>query len=81
MKSWILPFVFATAVVGCGPASRTVIEPQAPPPPVDNAAGPAAQVGVSIFTSIQRLGLRLDSQKRPLDTIVVDAGQRDPIEN
>ena len=52
----------------------------APGPPVDPAAG-GAQFGVSIFTSIQRIGLKLDAQKRPLDTIVVDRGEKTPIEN
>jgi uncharacterized protein (TIGR03435 family) len=53
----------------------------APPPPVDNAAAVPLQVGVSIYTSIQRLGLRLDSRKLPLDTIVVDRAEKTPIEN
>jgi len=50
---------------------------QAPP-----ASGPAqAEVGASIFSSILRVGLRLESQKRPLDAMVVDSGEKTPTEN
>jgi uncharacterized protein (TIGR03435 family) len=52
----------------------------APPPQVD-AVRAGAEVGVSIFTSLQRVGLKLESQKLPLDTIVVDKGDKTPIEN
>lgn len=52
----------------------------APPPPVDNAAS-NAQFGVSIFTSIQRLGLKLESQKLPLDAIVIDRAEKTPTDN
>jgi uncharacterized protein (TIGR03435 family) len=49
------------------------------PPSAD--AVPAAELGVSIFTSIQRVGLRLDAQKVPLDSIVVDRAERTATEN
>jgi uncharacterized protein (TIGR03435 family) len=49
---------------------------EAPPPGM-----PTAEFGMSIFTSIQKVGLKLDPQKLPLDTIVVDRGEKTPIEN
>jgi uncharacterized protein (TIGR03435 family) len=52
----------------------------APPPPIDAVRG-GAELGVSIFTALQRVGLKLEGQKLPLDTIVVDKGERTPIEN
>lgn len=53
----------------------------APAPAVDHASLPTATPGVSIFDSIQRLGLKLDARKMQLDTIVVDRADRTPIEN
>lgn len=50
----------------------------------DTAAGaamPPAELGVSIFTSIQHVGLRLDPQKLPLDTVVVDRAEKTATEN
>jgi uncharacterized protein (TIGR03435 family) len=41
----------------------------------------ASEGGVSLFVSIQRLGLRMEPQKQPLDTIVVDRGEKTPTEN
>ena len=49
---------------------------EAPPPGM-----PAAEFGMSIFTSIQKFGLKLEPQKVPLDAVVVDAGEKTPIEN
>ena len=37
--------------------------------------------GPSVFDSIQRLGLKLKSQKVPLDVIVVDYVEKVPVEN
>jgi len=37
--------------------------------------------GVSIFGSIQQFGLKLEAQKLPLKTIVVDSAEKTPIEN
>jgi uncharacterized protein (TIGR03435 family) len=51
-----------------------------PPPPMDPGSS-LAQLGVSIFTSIQRVGLKLESQKLPLDTIVVDRAEKTPTAN
>ena len=47
------------------------------PPPTTASA----EFGMSIFTSIQKVGLRLESQRLPLDAIVVDRGEKTPIEN
>ncbi len=41
----------------------------------------AAEPGVSIFGSIQQVGLKLDSQKLPLKTIVIDRAEKTPTEN
>jgi uncharacterized protein (TIGR03435 family) len=58
------------------------------------AGGPAAGLGPgapglaasdpsggSIFMSVQQLGLRLEKQKAPIETIVVDSAQKNPTEN
>jgi uncharacterized protein (TIGR03435 family) len=42
---------------------------------------PPSEFGVSIFTSIQRIGLRLDAQRLPLDAIVVDRVEKTPVGN
>jgi uncharacterized protein (TIGR03435 family) len=49
--------------------------PVLPPPP------PGAAPGLSIYTSIQQLGLRLAGQKLPLDVLVIESADRVPIEN
>ncbi len=49
--------------------------PPLPPPP------PGAEPGLSIYTSIQRLGLRLLAQKLPLNVLVVDSAEKVPTEN
>ena len=46
-----------------------------------DAAPVASQPGASIFNSIQRIGLKLEPQKRPLDTIVVDRAEKTASEN
>jgi uncharacterized protein (TIGR03435 family) len=49
-----------------------------PPAPGAPAAGePAA----SVFTSVKRLGLKLESQKVPMDSVVVDKGEKTFTEN
>ena len=50
-------------------------------PPPAGAASPAPEFAASVFTSIQRLGLRLDSRKYPLDTVVVDRAEKTATEN
>jgi uncharacterized protein (TIGR03435 family) len=52
----------------------------ASPPPPGNGP-PQADVGASIFSSILRVGLRLESQKRPLDAVVVDSAEKTPTQN
>jgi len=49
--------------------------PRMPPPP------PGAEAGVSIYTSIQQLGLKLVAQKMPLSVLVVDNADRTPVED
>jgi uncharacterized protein (TIGR03435 family) len=44
-------------------------------------APPATEFTTSIFSSIQRIGLRLDPQKLPLDSIVIDRAERVATEN
>jgi uncharacterized protein (TIGR03435 family) len=52
-----------------------------PGPPGPEAAPPGEQSGPSIFTAVQeQLGLKLDSQKAPVDTIVIDHVEK-PSEN
>jgi len=46
----------------------------------ESGAAPA-EFGASIFTSIQRIGLKLDAQKLPLDAVVVDRAERTATEN
>ena len=41
----------------------------------------SAEPGASIFGSIQQFGLKLDAQKVPLNTIVVDRAEKTPTEN
>ncbi len=41
----------------------------------------AGEVQVSVFTSLQQIGLRLDSKKLPLDVIVVDRAEKTATEN
>jgi len=52
-----------------------------PGPPNQPGAVPTAELGVSIFTSLQRVGLKLESQKQMLDAIVVDKVEKVPSEN
>lgn len=49
--------------------------PPLPPPP------PGMEPGVSIYTSIQQLGLKLVGQKVPLSVLVVESAERAPVEN
>ena len=55
--------------------------PGAPPVRKDEAAAPGADAP-SLFTAIQeKMGLRLDPQKAPVDLIVVDHAEKLPTEN
>lgn len=49
--------------------------PPLPPPPA------GSEPGLSIYTSIQELGLRLVPQKLPMQVLVVDGANKAPIEN
>ena len=55
-----------------------------PPPGVGGAAGGLAASdpsGGSIFQSVQQLGLKLEKQKAPVETVVVDSAEKSPTEN
>ena len=51
------------------------------PPAGEGAAPLLSEFGSSIFTSIQRIGLKLDAQRLPLDAIVVEHAERTPAGN
>ena len=74
-----------TAARAAGANLGAMGAPAPPPPPAGGAApgGPAASdpSGGSIFNSIQQLGLKLDSRKAPVETIVVDSVDKTPTEN
>jgi uncharacterized protein (TIGR03435 family) len=43
----------------------------------DTPGGPADAAGVSLFSALEdQLGLRIESKKAPMDTIVVDQAQK-----
>jgi len=43
---------------------------------------PRAGDGPSIFEAVQRqLGLKLEARKMPADLVIVDSGQKTPVEN
>ena len=50
-------------------------------PPPGGALPSATEPGVSIFGSIQQVGLKLDAQKLPLKVIVVDRAEKTPTQN
>ncbi len=57
------------------------IDMPAPPPgatPADAASTPG---GSAIFTAMEKLGLKLDARKAPVETIVVDHLEKTPTEN
>jgi uncharacterized protein (TIGR03435 family) len=37
--------------------------------------------GGTIFTSVQKLGLKLEKQKTPIETVIVDSAEKNPTEN
>ena len=57
--------------------------PGMPAMPPGLGGGPAASDpgGGSVFSSIQQLGLRLESRKAPMEHIVVDSVDKNPTEN
>jgi uncharacterized protein (TIGR03435 family) len=51
------------------------------PPPSANPANAAATPGGSVFTVMEKFGLKLDARKSPVETIVVDHLEKTPTEN
>jgi uncharacterized protein (TIGR03435 family) len=51
-------------------------EPPAMPPPP-----PGAEPGLSVYSSVRQLGLRLDAQKLALDVVVIDHAEKTPSGN
>jgi uncharacterized protein (TIGR03435 family) len=54
---------------------------EGPGGPRTEGPAPEGAPGQSIFTSIQKLGLKLEPRKAPLDFIIVEKGDRVPTEN
>jgi uncharacterized protein (TIGR03435 family) len=53
-------------------------------PPAAGGAAPGAAsdpAGPAIFNSIQQLGLKLETKKAPVDTVIVDSVEKKPTEN
>lgn len=67
---------FSRADAGESSAAGGYNEPPAIPGPP-----PDAEPGLSIYSSIRQLGLRLDAQMLPLDFIVIDHAEKTPGEN
>lgn len=61
-----------------GDFPRMVRPPTVPP---GDGLLPESPSGVSIFSSIQKLGLKLESRKAPIEMIVVEKAEKEPIEN
>jgi uncharacterized protein (TIGR03435 family) len=52
------------------------------PPPGGGPEGASSESGPTLFTAVQeQLGLKLDPRKGPVDLIVIDGGDRNPVEN
>jgi hypothetical protein len=47
----------------------------------NNSGGSPADAPVSFFDAVDKLGLKLENRKLPVDTIVVDSILRTPVEN
>ena len=62
--------------VGGGPGPEGVGTPRG-----DGGPAPDGAPGPSIFSAIQKLGLKLEPRKAPLDFIIIDKGERIPTEN
>jgi uncharacterized protein (TIGR03435 family) len=57
----------------------TVVRGYGEPPSIPAPRG--KEPGLSIYTSIQQLGLKLDARKLPLEVIVIDQAEKTPTEN
>ena len=55
--------------------------PGGPGGPGAPAAGAASDPTASVFQAVQQLGLKLQSRKAPVDTIVIDHLEKTPVEN
>lgn len=47
----------------------------------ERAPAPDSAPGGSLFTSIQRLGLKLEARKAPVEVVVIDQAEKAPVEN
>jgi uncharacterized protein (TIGR03435 family) len=54
---------------------------QMPGPPPGGNGGDASTPGGSVFSAMEKLGLKLDGRKAPVETILVDHLERTPTEN
>jgi len=54
---------------------------QLPGPPPGGNLGDASTPGGSVFSAMEKLGLKLDGRKAPVETIVVDHLEKTPTEN
>jgi uncharacterized protein (TIGR03435 family) len=70
---------------GAGAIGRAPGGPGGPGGPAGAGAAPALAAsdpsGGSIFISVQQLGLKLEKQKAPMETVIVDSASKDPTEN
>jgi uncharacterized protein (TIGR03435 family) len=62
-----------------GPMVR--IEPGPGGPGGGSNPAPDSNPGGSLFTSLQKLGLKLEAKKGPVDLVVVDSAEKVPTEN
>jgi uncharacterized protein (TIGR03435 family) len=76
-------FDFELVFSGSGARALVPAGMQRPPMPVGTADGAAAEdCGPTIFAALQdQLGLKLESRKGPVDTLVVDHVEKTPAEN
>ena len=75
------PVVDRTGLTGTYDLQLTFTPDQLPPGPAPPGAPPIDTNGPSLFTALQeQLGLKLDSQKGPLEVLVIDRMER-PTDN
>ena len=67
---------------GSAPIDRAyAVDPAAVETSTPSATSFGSRTWPSIFTSIQALGLKLESRKAPFDTMIVDKLEKRPTEN